>query len=121
MHLAGHYFNGQTEVLEHFLSHDGQKAEMLFTSRDFRVLLLTRHCALQSVNITKEMIIEKIERLRWYFQNKLLIKRPSFGLCGLNPHAGENGVIGTDEEEIMIPAVEALRKRGINITNPLPR
>ncbi len=120
MHLAGHYFNGQTEVLEHFLSHDGQKAEMLFTSRDFRVLLLTRHCALQSVNITKEMIIEKIERLRWYFQNKLLIKRPSFGLCGLNPHAGENGVIGTDEEEIMIPAVEALRKRGINITNPLP-
>lgn len=120
MQLAGHHFNGQTEVLEHFLAHDGQKAEMLFTSRDFRVLLLTRHCAIREVNITKEMIIEKVERLRWYFQNKLLIKRPSFALCGLNPHAGENGVIGVEEEEIMIPAVEALRKRGINITNPMP-
>ena len=120
MHLAGHSFNGQTEVLEHFLAHDGQKAEMLFTSRDFRVLLLTRHCAIREISITKEMIIEKVERLRWYFQNKLLIKRPSFALCGLNPHAGENGIIGSEEEEIMIPAVEYLRKRGINITNPMP-
>lgn len=120
MHLAGHNFNGQTEVLEHFLAHDGQKAEMLFTAKDFRVLLLTRHSALKEINITKEMIIEKVERLRWYFQNKLFIKSPSFALCGLNPHAGENGVIGLEEEEVMIPAVEYLRKRGINITNPMP-
>lgn len=120
MHLAGHHFNGQTEVLEHFLAHDGQKAEMLFTSRDFRVLLLTRHCALKDVNITKEMIVEKTERLRWYFQNKLLINKPSFALCALNPHAGENGIIGSEEDTIMIPAVEFLRKRGINITNPMP-
>ncbi len=120
MNLAGHHFNGQTEVLEHFLAHDGQKAEMLFVAKDFRVLLLTRHCALKKVNITKELIIEKIERLRWFFQNKLNIKSPTFALCALNPHAGEHGIIGTDEDEIMIPAVEALRKRGINITNPLP-
>lgn len=120
MHLAGHHFNGQTEVLEHFLAHDRQKAEMLFTSRDFRVLLLTRHCALKDVNITKEMLVEKVERLRWYFQNKLLINKPSFALCALNPHAGENGIIGSEEDEIMIPTVEYLRKRGINITNPMP-
>lgn len=120
MNLAGHHFNGQTEVLEHFLAHDGQKAEMLFVAKDFRVLLLTRHCALKNVNITKELIIEKIERLRWFFQNKLNIKSPLLALCALNPHAGEHGIIGTDEDEIMIPAVEALRKRGINITNPLP-
>lgn len=120
MHLAGHHFNGQTEVLEHFLAHNGQKAEMLFTSRDFRVLLLTRHCAIKEVNITKDMIVEKVERLRWYFQNKLLINKPAFALCGLNPHAGEHGVIGVEEDEIMIPAVEYLRKRGINITNPTP-
>ena len=120
MHLAGHHFNGQTEVLEHFLAHDGQKAEMLFTSRDFRVLLLTRHCAVKEIKITKEILIEKVERLRWYFQNKLLINKPSFALCALNPHAGENGIIGTEEEEIIIPAVEYLRKRGINITNPMP-
>ena len=122
MHLAGYNFNGQTEVLENFLAHKGLKAEMLFVSRDFRVLLLTRHCALKDVSnyLTKEVIIEKVERLRSYFQNKLFIKKPSFALCALNPHAGENGIIGTEEDEIIIPAIEAVRNRGINITNPLP-
>jgi len=120
MHLAGHKFSGQTEILEHFLAHNGQKAEMLFTSKDFRVLLLTRHIPLKEVNITKELILEKTERLRNYFQNKLNINKPSFALCSLNPHAGENGIIGKEENEIIIPAIEALRKRGINITNPMP-
>lgn len=120
MYLAGHKFNGQTEVLEKFLAHDGQKAEMLFVSKDFRVLLLTRHVSLKEVEITKELLFEKIERLRNYFQNKVNINKPAFALCALNPHAGENGIIGSDEQDIMIPAVEALRKRGINITNPMP-
>ncbi len=120
MYLAGHHFNGQTEVLEHFLARGGQKAEMLFVAKDFRVLLLTRHCALKDIKLTKELIIEKVERLRSYFQNKLFIKKPSFALCALNPHAGEGGILGDEEEKIMIPAVEALRTRGINITNPFP-
>lgn len=120
MYLAGHHFNGQTEVLEKFLAHDGQKAEMLFVSRNFRVLLLTRHVALKDIQFTKEMVIEKVERLRSYFQNKLNIKKPSFAICSLNPHAGENGILGNEEENILIPAVEVLRKRGINITNPMP-
>ena len=120
MNLAGHHYKGQTEILEHFLAHDGQKAEMLFVSKDFRVLLLTRHCALKDVSklITKELLIEKTERLRSFFQNKLMIKKPNFALCALNPHAGEHGVIGTEEDEKILPAIEAVRKRGINITNP---
>ena len=122
MNMAGHKFNGQTEVLEHFLAHDGQKAEMLFVSKDFRILLLTRHLPLKDVpgSLTKSKIIEKIERLRSYFQNRLYIKKPSFALCALNPHAGENGLLGTEEAEILLPAVESVRNRGINITNPLP-
>lgn len=122
MNLAGHKFNGQTEVLEHFLSRNGQKAEMLFVSKDFRVLLLTRHLPLQNVSkaLTKETIIAKVERLRSFFQNKLYINKPSFALCALNPHAGENGLLGWEEEKVMLPAIEALRTRGINITNPLP-
>ncbi len=122
MNLAGHKFSGQTEVLEHFLAHDGQKAEMLFVSKDFRVLLLTRHLPLSQVpkHLTKSLIIEKIERLRSYFQNKLFINRPSFALCALNPHAGENGILGDEEDKIILPAIEAVRNRGINITNPLP-
>ena len=122
MNLAGHKFSGQTEVLEKFLAHGGQKAEMLFVTKDFRVLLLTRHLPLKEVSkkLTKGVMIEKIERLRSYFQNKLNIPKPSFALCALNPHAGENGLLGDEEEKIMLPAIEAVRNRGINITNPLP-
>ncbi len=122
MHLAGHNYNGQTEVLEHFLAHDGQKAEMLFVSKDFRVLLLTRHLPLCEVSktITEEYLIDKIERLDQYFRTNLNIFPPSFALCALNPHAGENGIIGDEEQNIIIPAVKALRMKGINITNPMP-
>ncbi len=122
MNLAGHKFSGQTEVLEKFLAHDGQKAEMLFVSKDFRVLLLTRHIPVKDVSgvLKKELIIEKIERLRSYFQNVLYINKPAFAICALNPHAGESGLIGEEEEKVMLPAIEAVRNRGINIKNPLP-
>ena len=122
MNIAGYKFSGQTEVLQKLLAHGGQKAEMLFVSKDFRILLLTRHIPLKDVSktITKEFLIEKVERLRSYFQNILNIQKPSFALCALNPHAGENGLLGDEEEKIMIPALKAIRYRGINITNPLP-
>ena len=122
MNMGGHKFSGQTEVLEKFLAHDGQKAEMLFVSKDFRVLLLTRHLPLKDVSkkLTKTFIIEKVERLRSYFQNHLHVNKPSFAICALNPHAGENGLLGDEEEKNMLPAIEAVRNRGINITNPLP-
>ena len=122
MHLAGHNYNGQTEILEKFIARDGQKAEMLFVSKDFRVLLLTRHVPLDTVaeTITKEFLYSKVERLKEFFQAKLNIKSPSFALCGLNPHAGENGVIGNNEKNVFLPTVENLRANGINITNPMP-
>ncbi len=120
MHLAGHYFNGQTEVLEHYLAKDGQKAEMLFVSNGFNVLLLTRHVALKDIVITKEMIIEKVKRLQTFWQTHYHNSNPKFALCALNPHAGEGGILGKEEIEIIIPAVEALRSEGIDITNPLP-
>ncbi len=120
LHLAGHNFNGQTEILQEFLAHDGQLAEMLFVAENFRVLLLTRHCALKDVTLTKELVIEKIMNLQKFFAEKLGITKPKFALCGLNPHAGEGGILGREEIEILQPAVEVLRGCGINITNPLP-
>lgn len=120
LHLAGHKFNGQTEVLEHFLAHDRQHAEMLFVAKDFRVLLLTRHVALKEINLTKEMVVEKITMLDNFFKSKLNITAPRFALCALNPHAGEGGILGHEETEILIPAVNELRTKGIDVTNPLP-
>jgi len=120
MYKAGHIFNGQTEVLQEYLSRGNQSAEMLFVARDFRVLLLTRHCALKDVCLTSEIIVEKIINLNEFFINKLKINNPKFALCGFNPHAGEEGILGDEENDILIPAVKALLKKGINISMPLP-
>ena len=120
MHLAGHHFNGQTEVLEHYLAKDGQKAEMLFVSNGFNVLLLTRHLALKDIVITKEMIIEKVKRLQEFWHKHYKNSQPKFALCALNPHASEGGILGNEENEIIIPAVKILKSEGIDITNPLP-
>lgn len=120
MHLAGYDFNGQTEILQKYLAHDNQLAEMLFIAGNFRVLLLTRHCALKDVNLTKDLVVKKINNLHEFFINKFGIQNPRFALCGFNPHAGENGILGLEEIKILQPAVDELRMKKINITNPLP-
>lgn len=120
LHLAGHFFNGQTEVLQNFLSHDGQLAEMLFVAGNFRVLLLTRHCALKDIHLTTNIVVEKILNLREFFRTHLNIETPKFALCGFNPHSGEDGILGREEIEILRPAVKDLRNIGVCISEPLP-
>ena len=120
LHLAGHKYNGQTEILQKFLSKNNQLAEMLFVAGDFRVLLLTRHCALKDIQLTKEIVITKIENLAQSLKTRFNIKKPKLALCGFNPHAGENGILGSEEIDILIPAVKELQKSGIDITMPLP-
>lgn len=120
MYLAGHQFNGQTEILQKYLAHNNQLAEMLFVANNFRVLLLTRHVALKNIQLTDHIIFEKICNLKEFFEKKLNITNPKFALCGFNPHAGENGLLGREENDILIPAIKALREKTINITNPLP-
>lgn len=120
LHIAGHKFNGQTEVLQEFLAHDGQHAEMLFVAKDFRVLLLTRHLPLKEVNLTKEGVVKKVSDLNEVFKAKFGIPSPKFALCAFNPHAGENGILGKEEIEILQPGVNELKNNGINITDPLP-
>lgn len=120
LYLAGHKFNGQTEILQKYLAHDNQLAEMLFLANTFKVLLLTRHVALKNINLTKELVVEKILNLRGFFKQHFKIENPKFALCGFNPHAGEDGILGKEEIDILIPAVDKLREKGVNITKPLP-
>ena len=120
LYLAGHKYNGQTEILQKYLAHNGQLAEMLFLAEEFRVLLLTRHVALKDINLTKDVVVEKVLNLKDFFNQHFGIKNPRFALCGFNPHAGEDGILGQEEIEILIPAVNELRHKGINITKPLP-
>ena len=120
LYLAGHKFNGQTEILQKYLAHENQLAEMLFIAKNFRVLLLTRHVALKDINLTKEIVVEKVLNLRVFFKQHFKIENPKFALCGFNPHSGEDGILGKEEINILIPAVAELQEKGVNITNPLP-
>ncbi len=144
LYKSGYKYSGQTEILQEFLGSsdknsghsdknsgnnkdDGdisqkdisQKAEMIFISNDLRVLLLTRHLALKDVKLTKELIIEKVLRTNKFLIEKCNVQNPRFALCALNPHAGENGILGNEEKEIMVPAVKKLQALGVNITEPL--
>lgn len=120
LYLAGHVYSGQTEVLEHYLAREGQHAQMLFVAGNFKVLLLTRHCALKDIALTKGLVVETIQDLAKTFKTQFGIENPKFALCGFNPHAGEDGILGREEIDILMPAVESLRSKGIDITMPLP-
>ncbi len=121
LNLAGHHFSGQTEILEYFLANDGEKSEMLFAAGDFRVFLLTRHIPLSAVpnHITPKMLKKKIFRLATSLKTNFGINNPQIGILALNPHAGENGLLGSEEESVIKPALETLRAQGINVSNPL--
>ena len=116
---AGHYFSGQTEVLEHFLSPNKKNAQMLFIADDLKVMLLTRHLALSDIKLNKEDIIYQTKILNNFLINKYKILFPKIALCALNPHAGEEGILGKEEIDILNPAVQILQNEGINITNPI--
>lgn len=122
MKMAGHNYSGQTEVIEQYIAQSHQNAEMIFVCDDFSVLLLTRHIALKDVppKIKKESIIKKIEKLEKSLKLQLGVREPKIAICALNPHAGENGMFGDEEINEIMPAVQELKEKGINIDGPFP-
>lgn len=119
LHKSGYYFNGQTEVIEKLLAHGNQKAQMIFIANDLKVMLLTRHCALAEVKLNIEDVIEQTNILNNFLVKKYNIKDPKIALCGLNPHCGEEGILGREEIEVLNPAVEILNENKVNITKPI--
>ncbi len=119
LHKSGYFFNGQTEILEKLLSTSSdEKAEMVFIERDLRVMLLTRHLPLSEIKITEDMIIEKTKRFYNFLVKKCKIKNPKIGVCALNPHAGEGGILGREEIDIIIPAIKKLNALKIQTFGP---
>jgi len=118
LHLAGHNFSGHTEILDKYLGHN---AQMLFVAGNFKVLLLTRHIPLLKVPsiLTQKFIEEEIIKLNSALQ-KLSLKKPKIALCGLNPHAGEEGLLGKEEQEEFLPAIKNLKEQNIDIEGPFP-
>ena len=97
--------------------------EMIFIAGDLRVLLLTRHIKLAEVshNLSTEKVLKSILTFKLSLERDFKIQNPKIALCGLNPHAGENGIIGLEEEYFLLPAVKQLiEKYSVDIEGPFP-
>ncbi|MFK8027011.1 MAG: 4-hydroxythreonine-4-phosphate dehydrogenase PdxA [Gammaproteobacteria bacterium] len=112
-------FTGHTEYLA---EHTHSEVVMLLVADQVRVALATTHLPLSQVSksITPELLKKKITILNQDLINKFGIKNPRIGVCGLNPHAGEQGHLGREEIEIIEPALHDLKISGINVTGPFP-
>ena len=112
-------FTGHTEYLANKLGTSNQV--MMLASDHLRVALVTTHIPLNKVSnsITKEKLIRTIKILNTDLINKFQISRPKILVCGLNPHAGESGYLGTEETKIITPTLRELSTRGIDVVGPL--
>lgn len=117
---AGLPFQGHTE----FFAEQSQTPHvvMMLATQTLRVALVTTHIPLAQVAqaITTEQLQRCIRILHAALQNTFGIASPKIFVCGLNPHAGEDGHIGREEIDTIIPCLENLRKEKINLTGPLP-
>lgn len=117
---AGFKFPGHTEYLAHLSNVDD--ALMLMVNGELRVALATTHLALKDVSksLTKENIVSKIKQLDASLKKDFGIIRPKIAVFGLNPHAGENGKMGEEEQEIIIPAIQQVKGENILAFGPFP-
>lgn len=117
---AGFRFPGHTE----YLADQAGMAEalMMMVSGNLRVALVTTHLALKDVAsaLSREKIAEKIRMVNASLKKDFGIIRPRIAVFGLNPHAGENGKMGSEEQEIIIPAINAVRSEDIIAFGPFP-
>jgi 4-hydroxythreonine-4-phosphate dehydrogenase len=117
LHLAGEEVEGQTELLGRWSG--VARFEMLAVAGRLRVMLLTRHMPLSRAirEITTERVLDHLALLDESLR-RFGIVSPHLALAGLNPHAGEGGILGGEDEEILRPAVESARRRGIDVSGP---
>jgi 4-hydroxythreonine-4-phosphate dehydrogenase len=116
---AGFPYPGHTEFLGHLTG--APRAVMMLASEKLRVVPLTIHSPLSQVPaaITAEAIIETAEIILKSLRRDFGIAAPRLAIAGLNPHAGEEGALGTEEKQVIAPAAAALREKGHRVTGPL--
>lgn len=124
MAAAGFPYPGHTEFLGALARDHGKEASpvMMLASEELRVVLVTIHEPLAAVPrlLTGERIIDTVRVAVHGLQRWFGIPAPRLAMTGLNPHAGENGLIGTEEQTVIAPAIAALRGEGFQVTGPHP-
>jgi 4-hydroxythreonine-4-phosphate dehydrogenase len=119
MQRAGFHWAGHTELLAERTG--SGRVTMMLTNRDMRVLHVSTHVSLREAidRVTTARVVEVIGLAQQGIRD-LGITRPRIAVAGLNPHAGEGGLFGREEIEIITPAVEQARAAGLDVTGPLP-
>ena len=117
LHLAGEPVEGQTQLLARWA--DAPRVQMLAVADRLRVLLLTRHMPLRDAleSITEERVFEHLGLLHRGLRS-FGFKAPRLALAGLNPHAGESGLLGREELDVLAPALERAREAGWDVQGP---
>ncbi|WP_337040959.1 4-hydroxythreonine-4-phosphate dehydrogenase PdxA [Emticicia sp. 17c] len=113
-------FPGHTEYLAK--EFDVEDVLMFMVSEKLKVGVVTGHLPLEQVKskITKELIIKKIEQINTSLKRDFSIQKPKIAVLGLNPHAGENGLLGNEEKDTIQPALVEIKKKGLLVFGPFP-
>ena len=121
IHSEQFAFPGHTEYIEQRLG-DGGKALMILMKDDFRVALVTGHIPVSQIapTLTKDLIKEKLTIFNRSLKQDFGISAPRIAVFSLNPHAGDGGLLGTEEEEIIIPALKEMNAQGVLCYGPYP-
>ncbi len=118
---AGFSFPGHTEYMQEKLG-NGEKALMILMKDDFRVALVTGHVPVSRIAqaITKERIEEKLAIFNLSLKRDFGIGAPRIAVLSLNPHAGDEGLLGKEEQEIITPAIREMAAKGVLCYGPYP-
>jgi 4-hydroxythreonine-4-phosphate dehydrogenase len=119
MHLAGHKYPGHTEILAHLTGTEDYA--MMLVTEELKVIHVSTHVSLREAieRVQPERELAVI-RLAHGSMQKLGVENPKVAVAGLNPHAGENGLFGTEDAERIAPAIEEARAEGIDASGPHP-
>jgi 4-hydroxythreonine-4-phosphate dehydrogenase len=120
LNMAGYNFPGQTEMIA-LLSRSSRVAMML-VSKELKVGLVTIHTAIRDAaqQVSQEKILEKLEIIDASLKKDFRIKNPRIAVLALNPHAGEHGLMGTEEESIISPSLLQAKEKGFHVDGPFP-
>lgn len=116
---AGHHFAGHTEIYAHFTN--TKKYAMLLVEDNLKVIHVSTHVSLRQACdlVKKDRILEVVDLLH-HGLISLGETNLKIGIAGLNPHAGDSGLFGTEDDEEILPAVEEAKRRGYDVEGPVP-
>jgi len=122
-HSESFNYHGHTEYLEKMFGENGKyQSLMIMTSETLRIALVTAHIPLREVKakLSQELVVQKLTLFNTSLIQDFGIIKPRIAVLALNPHAGDKGLLGDEEETILLPAIEEAEKKGITAFGPYP-